>query len=187
MDNAALPSARTASVSGMGRWARVTGTGAAVALALCLATACTPEPAPTPTPTGFASADEAFAAAEATYRAYTESLNETRTNPAHVPAPETFLTGPALTDSIEGSQQLSAMGVHLAGASKILATRLDDWSATHVTMSVCMDIANVRVLDAAGNDVTPDSRGDRGTLRVGFVYSLGAPLISSSEVGDLEC
>ncbi|HOQ22628.1 MAG TPA: hypothetical protein PLN62_09415, partial [Microbacterium sp.] len=48
--------------------------GAAL-LALALVTGCAPEPAPTPTPTGFASDDEAFAAAEATYRAYVDALN----------------------------------------------------------------------------------------------------------------
>jgi hypothetical protein len=48
---------------------------ATLALALALTTACAPDPAPTPSPTGFASQEEAFAAAEATYRAYVDALN----------------------------------------------------------------------------------------------------------------
>lgn len=53
------------------RLARVALLGALLAGAL---TACTPEPEPTPTPP-FATEAEAFAAAEATYRAYVDALN----------------------------------------------------------------------------------------------------------------
>ncbi len=57
---------------------RIARRTAGLLIALAIATtvsACTPEPAPTPTPTGFASEDEAFRAAEETYRAYVDALN----------------------------------------------------------------------------------------------------------------
>lgn len=45
-------------------------------LAVVLVSGCTPTPEPTPTPTGFANEEEAFRAAEETYRAYVDALNE---------------------------------------------------------------------------------------------------------------
>ncbi|MET0860918.1 MAG: hypothetical protein ABW091_07810, partial [Microbacterium sp.] len=57
----------------------------ALVLASAALSGCTPQPAPTPTPTGFATEDEAFAAAEETYRAYVDALNQ-----VDLSDPETF-------------------------------------------------------------------------------------------------
>ena len=47
-----------------------------LALALGMTTACQPEPAPSPSAPVFATEDEAFAAAEETYRGYVDALNQ---------------------------------------------------------------------------------------------------------------
>ena len=47
-----------------------------LALALGLTTACQPEPSPSPSAPAFANEEEAFAAAEETYRAYVDALNQ---------------------------------------------------------------------------------------------------------------
>ena len=56
-----------------------------LALALGMTTACQPEPAPSPSGPVFANEEEAFAAAEETYRAYVDALNQ-----VDLSDPETF-------------------------------------------------------------------------------------------------
>ncbi len=56
-----------------------------LALALGMTTACQPEPAPSPSAPVFANEEEAFAAAEETYRAYVDALNQ-----VDLSDPETF-------------------------------------------------------------------------------------------------
>ena len=63
-----------------------------VALTGCLGSA----PDPTPTPTAvFTSEEEAFAAAEETYRAYIDAVNARRADPRSEPDPQSFLIGEA--------------------------------------------------------------------------------------------
>ena len=64
------------------RVARVT---LALAIVLGMATGCQPEPEPSPTGPVFATEEEAFAAAEETYRAYVDALNQ-----VDLSDPETF-------------------------------------------------------------------------------------------------
>lgn len=77
----------------------------AVAIAVLL-TACTPQPGPSPSPstTGFANEEEAFAAAEATYRAYVDALNARREDPESPVDPRSFLSGHALEADIESQR-----------------------------------------------------------------------------------
>lgn len=166
--------------------ARWTGLGATLLIVVGLA-ACAPEPAPSPTPTGFASEEEAFAAAEATYRAYMDALNKSRVSADTEPTPESFLTGKALTDSIASNQQLADSGKHLSGTASVISVRQDAWSSSNAKITVCMDIENVRVLDDTGSDVTPSERPDRGSLQIDVVYALPTPLVATSRVGDLKC
>ena len=95
--------------------------GAAL-LALALVTGCAPEPAPTPTPTGFASDDEAFAAAEATYRAYVDALNAVDlSDPATFEPVYANLSGQALADEKKSLTTMSAEGWVVSGESKVRA------------------------------------------------------------------
>ena len=64
---------------------RVAAATLALALALGMTTACQPEPAPSPSAPVFANEEEAFAAAEETYRAYVDALNQ-----VDLSDPETF-------------------------------------------------------------------------------------------------
>ncbi len=160
--------------------------GAAL-LALALVTGCAPEPAPTPTPTGFASDDEAFAAAEATYRAYVEAGNELRSDPNHTPTPESFLTGQALTDSLESQRQIEDAGVHVVGDTSVNSVRPDKWDQSTATITVCLGLSSVRVIDRSGADVTPAGRDDTAILQVSVIYAQPSPLIISSTAGQGGC
>lgn len=163
---------------------------AATALvALALMTACTPEPAPSPSPspTGFASEDEAFAAAEATYRAYVDAGNADRRDPGPTPKADSFLTGKALTDSVLGEQRLADAGVRLVGDTQLISVGGDSWSRGEATVIVCLDLRDVRLVDGSGVDVTPPSRADTGSLSVDVVFADPIPLIAASRVGDATC
>ncbi|MBN9225056.1 MAG: hypothetical protein ABS63_06830 [Microbacterium sp. SCN 70-27] len=166
--------------------ARWTGLGATLLIVVGLA-ACAPGPAPSPTPTGFASEEEAFAAAEATYRAYVEAGNEERVEPTRSPSSSSFLTGRALQDNIDGEAQLAEAGVRLVGSSSVTNAHLEEWTPSKVTIIVCLDFREVRVVDADGNDVTPESRGDNASLQIDFVYSNPTPLIADSRSIGASC
>ena len=77
-------------------------------------TPSTPDPTPTPSPTGFASDEEAFAAAEDTYRAYIDALSARQTGDESVD-PLDFLTGQALEDAINSDRQLELEQLELSG------------------------------------------------------------------------
>ena len=131
----------------------------AAALAGLLA-GCSPasEPAPTPS-SAFADEAEAFAAAEQTYRAYVDALNARREEPS-APDPQQFLIGKALESDIDTQRQLDHAGVLIVGPTSVdgvngLSTSTD---LTTVSIAVCLDSTDTRVVDAAGNDVTPQDR-----------------------------
>src|SRR5215207_2167659 len=71
---------------------RVAALVVAVAVVSATATGCQPEPGPSPSGPLFASEEEAFAAAEETYRAYVDALNQ-----VDLSDPETFEPVYALT------------------------------------------------------------------------------------------
>ncbi|MEV7620179.1 hypothetical protein AB0N59_08560 [Microbacterium sp. NPDC089321] len=153
-------------------------TGSAVAAAGLLVgmlSACTPDSKPAPKPTksaAFATDEEAFAAAEATYAAYVEALNATdlRDSLSFRPVFE-WLTGTALASERENLSYLRAENVTRKGETRFdtfTPVSSDDGS---VVAHVCLDVTSVDLLDANGNSVTPVERIDRRALRVTFVPS----------------
>ncbi len=64
---------------------RVASVTLSLALVIAVATGCRPEPEPSPSGPAFATEAEAFAAAEETYRAYVDALNQ-----VDLSDPETF-------------------------------------------------------------------------------------------------
>lgn len=135
---------------------------ALLALAGATLSACAPTPEPTPTPTAaFASEEEAFAAAEETYRAYNDAGNARR-NGDQDPNPQDFLTGTALNGDIDALNQLRTAGRHLIGevavaSVKPVAADIGD-GETQVDIIVCLDVTDTHVVDDDGTDVTPTSR-----------------------------
>lgn len=136
---------------------------------------CAPDPFadPTPAPTpsgvvsGFASDEEAFAAAEATYRAYVDALNEVDlARPETFAAVESWLEGAALSDSQESLSELRVAGVSVVGDTTL--HRVSRHSAGHseVVLYVCLDVSAVDLVDSEGRSVTPDGRPDRQALEV---------------------
>ncbi|MET0734435.1 MAG: hypothetical protein ABWY55_02130, partial [Microbacterium sp.] len=135
-----------------------------------------PEPAE-PTPV-FTSEDEAFAAAEETYRAYVDALNQ-----VDLSDPETFedvyawTTGELNATDRTGLSKYHAEGVHVAGASAVVTVEPADFSATFdlVTLATCLDVSEVVVLDRDGNSLVDPDRVDVQSLSVTLVSSPRSP------------
>lgn len=149
---------------------------ACIALSGCLGT--TPEPTPTPT-AAFASEEEAFAAAEKTYRAYVEADNARRENPQSEPDPESFLIGEALERDIDSRLELDQLGVRLDGRSVVGAVvpMAADSASGNVNIHACYDSTETRVLNEAGDDVTMPDRDPTVMVEVSLTYVGGALLI----------
>lgn len=169
---------------------RIARRTAGLLIALAIATTvsgCTPEPAPTPTPTGFASEDEAFRAAEETYRAYVDAINARREDENSPVDPRSFLTGRALELDVETQRDLKEKGLHLTGPSVLASVANESFSGSEVIITLCVDSTASRVLDDAGTDVTPPDRDEV----IGIVATLvGDPtglLIAKSETSPETC
>lgn len=135
---------------------------AATALAAAL-TACAPAstPTPSPTPTGFASEEEAFAAAEATYRAYVDALNQVDLSDPATFEPLFAITTGELNDIDRKSfSQLHADGAVVSGATKILSITPLDHKSTKTRLAICLDVSAVELKDADGNSLVQEDRPD---------------------------
>lgn len=142
--------------------------GTAVLLALSGCT--TPEPA-TPTPTAaFSSEEEAFAAAEETYRAYVDALNQ-----VDLSDPETFegvyewTTGDANADFRKSFSNMLAEGLEVSGESIPTAVEplaFDPADPKSIKLATCLDVSQVKVVDPSGQSVVDPERTPVQSLTV---------------------
>ncbi|MGA7148848.1 MAG: hypothetical protein WBX17_10220 [Microbacterium sp.] len=155
---------------------------------------CTPAPVkPEPTPV-FSSEAEAFAAAEETYRAYVDALNQ-----VDLSDPETFeevyawTTGEANAGERKSLSRMHADGWTVSGATVI--DELDPESFTPggpilATLQVCTDISAIAVSDATGasvvSPVRPSKQAGVVTLSEDARSSTGM-LVAAIEGGDHSC
>ncbi|MDR6875629.1 hypothetical protein [Microbacterium barkeri] len=165
---------------------------AAIVGAISLA-GCVPEPAPTPTPTGFASEEEAFAAAEETYRAYIEA-----TNAVILSDPKTFenvYEWAVEKENAELRELFSQM--HADGWTVTGETKYDTFSGVSFSTDggrtvamLCLDVTDVDVVDAEGISLVTEERLDRQPLEVAFEHAstrTGYAIAESDVAGDYEC
>ncbi|PKQ35540.1 MAG: hypothetical protein CVT61_05430 [Actinobacteria bacterium HGW-Actinobacteria-11] len=132
--------------------------------AVALLAGCTPDPEPTPTPTAaFASEEEAFAAAEATYRAYNDALNQVDPeNPETFEATYFYTSGDFQASDKENFSNLHARGYSIQGAARVrsfFGTSFDQ-TLGYVDATVCVDVSGVDVIDADGQSVVNPERPD---------------------------
>lgn len=166
---------------------------AALALAVCCA-GCAAEPAPAPSATGFASEEEAFAAAEETYRAYVDALNR-----VDLSDPKTFedvyawTTGDANANERKSLSQMSADRWTVSGQSSFESFEPTSFSLEDsrgiVTAELCFDVEGVMLVDAAGESLVSPSRPNRQPLFVTFSVGESSTglIIESSEATELPC
>lgn len=163
---------------------------AAVALAASVlfgASACTTaEPDPTPTPP-FASEAEAFAAAEATYRAYVDALNG-----VDLSDPETFepllatTTGEFEADERKTLSQLHADGWAVKGESVV--ERVDQLATGEgeALIGACLRVDSVELVDSAGRSQVSSDRPPVQSLRITLVPSTDGSRLLISDIEGAE-
>ncbi|GAA2018595.1 hypothetical protein [Microbacterium terricola] len=165
---------------------------AALALAAVMAvglTACVPDPEPTPSAAGFATEEEAFAAAEATYRAYVDALNQ-----VDLSDPETFepvfalTTGEANAGARESFSQMHADGWTVEGESRVASMQplSADLDVNSVAMTACLDVSDVTLVDSVGKSVVDANRPDVQEIRVDYESASSVHGLAISSLGGSE-
>lgn len=155
-------------------------------------TGCMPDAEPEPT-APFATEAEAFAAAEATYRAYVDALNQ-----VDLADPETFeavyawTTGDANANERQTLSEMHSDGWTVSGTTRVQAFRGEGVSgSSDVTAIACTDVSDVSVVDADGNSVVPTTRPDYYALELNLVgsssSSTGLLITSSNAIEDDTC
>jgi hypothetical protein len=150
----------------------------ALATVVGLSAGCQPEPAPAPTAPVFASEDAAFAAAEETYRAYVDALNQVDlSDPETFEAVYAWTTGDFNADERKTLSTMHANDWTLSGSSVVSRVDYLDMNDqfAKVALGSCVDVSSIRLLDADGaSQVSPD-RPDVQTTRVDLVASKSSP------------
>lgn len=154
---------------------RTLGTLSAGMLALGMLAGCTPAPEPEPTKTAlFATDEEAFAAAEDTYRAYTDALNKVDTSDPKTFEPMyAYTTGDFLAADKKTFSGLHAEGLTMVGEMKIaqFIPIRSDKPYDEVMAIVCIDVSDTDVVDESGESRVAPTRPDLNPLEVSFVTS----------------
>ncbi|MDQ0612626.1 hypothetical protein QF046_000267 [Microbacterium sp. W4I4] len=165
---------------------RAVGALSAGLLALGMLAACTPEPEPKPTKTAlFASDEEAFAAAEETYRAYTDAVNAVDTaDPKSFEPVYQWLTGTALAPEKESLTLYHAENLKKTGVSTFDSFTPVSNSADEIIAQLCLDTGDVDLITPDGESALPANRAARHGRKVLFVpagTSTGLQIMSSKE------
>lgn len=147
---------------------RASAAFAAAGIMLGMLAGCSPaDPEPTPTKTElFASEEEAFAAAEETYRAYVAAGNDS----TDALEPSDFLIGLALENHIDAVRALDEADLRVEGITRVSSFEVDPDSVQpdrqELAATVCLDISNTRTLNGEGKEVTPANRANVIAMRI---------------------
>lgn len=152
---------------------------------------CAPEPAPSPAPTPTVTAltpeEEAFRAAEATYRAYVDALNRVDlADPATFEPVYAWLADEALAESQESLQEMHVNSLTVSGQSKIDRIEYHGLLNSNVVSEICLNVTDVDLLDENGRSVVSESRKDLQPVRVTFApadTTTGLKIGSSAATG----
>lgn len=154
------------------------------AMTLSLLAACTPEPEPKPTKTAlFASEEEAFAAAEETYREYITALDRVSfSDPESFEPAFALTTGEVEATDKEFLTDMHAKGYIQTGETAVLWFRGTEYETeeSRISALACIDQTKVDVKDATGASVVPPDRPDQYVMSLEFVRSDDAVLIANS-------
>jgi hypothetical protein len=147
----------------------------ALATVVGLSAGCQPEPAPTPTAPVFASEDAAFAAAEETYRAYVDALNQVDlSDPETFEAVYAWTTGEANAEARETFSRMHADQWTVTGTSVPTAVDPRSWSGAdlgEIDVAVCLDVSSVQLTDASGKSVVSADRPNVQSMLVSMSAS----------------
>ena len=142
-----------------------------VALSISACAPPLPEPTPSATVSGFASEEEAFRAAEATYRAYIDALNEVDlADPATFEPVYALLVGDALASLRRDFSQMHADGWAVGGSTTLEHAEVARESSRRVVyLLVCTDVHGVTLTDRRGRSQVSPERPDVHSLTIKVV------------------
>ncbi|MCT1478057.1 hypothetical protein [Microbacterium sp. p3-SID336] len=167
---------------------------AAILATLVSLAACSPAPDATPSPTAtplFATEKEAFAAAEATYRAYRDAANASVLNDSSTfEAVFTWLRSDALAASRKSLTAYNAEGATRIGESTFDHFTPVAYDGTAITARLCLDVSQVDVVDPAGVSIVASDRPARQPLEVELrraQTATGLAIFSSIATEELSC
>lgn len=160
---------------------RATTATALLAMSVIALTGCLgPTPEPTPRPTGvFSSEEEAFAAAEETYRGYVEALNGVDlTEPSTFEPLIAWTTGSLNAETRKTFSEMHAKGWVVDGPTlaPVVEPRLvegGDYSI--IAVAVCQDVSGVTVVDSEGRSVVSADRPGMQSMLATLVEDPGSP------------
>ncbi|MBK5238990.1 MAG: hypothetical protein JJE28_07770 [Actinomycetales bacterium] len=136
----------------------------------------------------FASDEEALVAAEAAYRNYIDVSDQiARDGGVNVERLEPFISADLYHQQIQEYADVASKGLRASGASMFDSFKLESYDPARdeIRAYVCIRVANIRVMDSAGNDVTPPDRNNDLPLQIVFARGLESEQslsISQSEV-----
>lgn len=156
-----------------GRMTNRTRTAAALAgslVAFGMLSACAPQPEPEPEPTAvFASEEEAFKAAEETYRAYNKAYDAIRyEEPSTFEAINQFLGSDMQAEDRKAISERRAEGVTRSGELAVVWFRGESFEDGTVLATACNDISGIDVKDSTGASLVSPSRTPRHAVKLTF-------------------
>ena len=143
---------------------------------------CVAEPVGSATPSPpFRSEAEAFAAAEATYRAYVDALNQVDlADPATFEAVYEWTTGEAEAGAREYLSQLHAEGIAILGQTKVVGVWPLSYSSSTAVAAACADVSGVDLVNSLGSSVVDADRPDQQSFEIHFVSTPDSALFGYS-------
>ncbi|WES65616.1 hypothetical protein P0L94_05985 [Microbacter sp. GSS18] len=170
--------------------ARTSTTALMLGLLAGVLTACDTAPeAPEPTPL-FATEEQAFEAAEATYRAYVDALNNVDlSDPATFEELYAWTTGDLNAQDRKSFSEWHARAFAMSGTARVAVVRGLSMTSdgSEVSLVVCYDVSDVAVIDDQGNSLVSVDREDVQPLTVRLDVSDSTPTslaLSSIEPGE---
>lgn len=145
-----------------------------------------PDPEPSPTP-AFASEEEAFAAAEQTYRAYIAALNAVDlSDTSSFESVFALTTGEFQKGDRENLSELHANGMQMSGESVVtgfvgVSTSREQNEAV---ARVCVDVSQVKIVNQAGESGVSADRPPRYAIDATFSFQRDKVLIQSAARSD---
>ncbi|MFC9561036.1 hypothetical protein [Agromyces sp. NPDC056965] len=173
------------SLSRSTRWPRPSARAAlaaAGAVAVLLSGCARAVPAPSPSPSAdaadpiFASDEEALAAAVEAYEAHLAIVDQLTAAGVADTSQLDEVASPSYARGLEDSlQRLQESGTRTQGDTLFdnagLVEKVEADGVATVSVYLCLDVSGVRVIDAAGADVTPPERLNRAPIQVEFESS----------------
>ncbi len=174
---------------------RLAGACAVAALVMSALVGCsTPTDPAEPTPS-FTSEEQAFAAAEETYRAYVDALNQVDlSDPTTFEPVFALTTGEANAGARKEFSQMHADELTVAGSTAIdIAEPIEFFDVDgqkQVQLAVCLNVADVTLVDPQGISVVSPDRRDVQSMAVTLSEVADGELLISlieGRAGDPEC